>query len=100
MSDALDVVPIQAQYLDRDRVIRGSELEVEFSHMSHDGWSVFQVMGGDEPHWVGLSTGYRSANCDCGDFTYRQRICKHISAVLLRIGHLVMKEYLQGEFDE
>ena len=45
----------------------------------------YRVTGGDEPHWVDL---YNAAHprCDCGDHLWRERICKHILAALLREG--------------
>jgi len=45
----------------------------------------YQVWGGREPHWVDLYTR-RFPRCDCGDHLWRDRICKHILAVLLREG--------------
>lgn len=45
----------------------------------------YLVTGGAEPHWVDLYTR-RIPRCDCGDHLWRERICKHILAVLLREG--------------
>jgi len=45
----------------------------------------YQVWGGREPHWVDLYTR-RMPRCDCGDHIWRERVCKHILAVLLREG--------------
>lgn len=45
----------------------------------------YQVLGGDEPHWVDLATA-NQPRCDCGDHLWRERICKHILAALLREG--------------
>jgi hypothetical protein len=45
----------------------------------------YLVTGGAEPHWVDLYTR-RLPRCDCGDHLWRERICKHILAVLLREG--------------
>ena len=46
----------------------------------------YRVSGGSEPHWVDL---YNAAHprCDCGDHLWRERICKHILAALLREGN-------------
>lgn len=46
----------------------------------------YRVAGGTEPHWVDL---YNAAHprCDCGDHLWRERICKHILAALLREGN-------------
>lgn len=45
----------------------------------------YLVTGGAEPHWVDLYTR-RLPRCDCGDHLWRERVCKHILAVLLREG--------------
>lgn len=45
----------------------------------------YLVWGGREPHWVDLYTR-RMPRCDCGDHIWRERVCKHILAVLLREG--------------
>jgi hypothetical protein len=45
----------------------------------------YRVVGGREPHWVDLRTR-RIPRCDCGDHLWRDRVCKHILAVLLREG--------------
>lgn len=45
----------------------------------------YQVWGGREPHWVDLYTR-RLPRCDCGDHIWRERVCKHILAVMLREG--------------
>lgn len=37
-------------------------------------------------HWVDLYTA-RQPRCDCGDHLWRERICKHILAALLREGN-------------
>jgi len=46
----------------------------------------YRVSGGREPHWVDL---YNAAHprCDCGDHLWREQICKHILAALLREGN-------------
>ena len=45
----------------------------------------YEVLGGDHPHWVDLYTT-SVPRCDCGDHIWRDRICKHILAALLREG--------------
>src|SRR6478609_11809769 len=46
----------------------------------------YHFTGGAQDHWVDLYTaGY--PRCDCGDHLWRERICKHILAALLREGH-------------
>lgn len=49
------------------------------------GHGRYRVWGGREPHWVDLYTR-RMPRCDCGDHIWRERICKHILAVMLREG--------------
>jgi hypothetical protein len=45
----------------------------------------YHVVGGDHAHWVDLYTT-AIPRCDCGDHIWRERICKHILAALLREG--------------
>lgn len=45
----------------------------------------YLVTGGDEPHWVDLRERLLT-RCDCGDHLWRERICKHILAAMLREG--------------
>ena len=45
----------------------------------------YRVAGGAEPHWVDLYSA-QHPRCDCGDHLWRERICKHILAALLREG--------------
>ncbi len=49
------------------------------------GHGRYLVTGGNEPHWVDLYTR-RLPRCDCGDHLWRERVCKHILAVMLREG--------------
>lgn len=46
----------------------------------------YRVSGGDHDHWVDLTTRAHP-RCDCGDHLWRDRICKHILAALLREGN-------------
>jgi hypothetical protein len=50
------------------------------------GHGRYRVTGGSQVHWVDL---YSTAHprCDCGDHLWRERICKHILAALLREGN-------------
>lgn len=66
--------------VDRARLERSLTLEVE-----RYGWGRYLVTGGAEPHWVDLYTR-GIPRCDCGDHLWRERVCKHILAVLLREG--------------
>jgi DNA-binding phage protein len=43
-------------------------------------------MGGTHGHWVDLYTAHHP-RCDCGDHLWREQICKHILAALLREGN-------------
>lgn len=45
----------------------------------------YVVRGGREEHWVDLTTP-NTPRCDCGDHLWRDRVCKHILAALLREG--------------
>ena len=46
----------------------------------------YRVTGGSQDHWVDLYTASHP-RCDCGDHLWRERICKHILAALLREGN-------------
>ena len=46
----------------------------------------YHISGGDQEHWVDLYTA-TIPRCDCGDHLWRERICKHILAALLREGN-------------
>jgi hypothetical protein len=46
----------------------------------------YLVTGGTHEHWVDLYTASHP-RCDCGDHLWRERICKHILAALLREGN-------------
>jgi len=45
----------------------------------------YLVTGGQEQHWVDLRDP-ANPRCDCGDYLWRERTCKHILAALLREG--------------
>ncbi|HEV2146481.1 MAG TPA: SWIM zinc finger family protein [Longimicrobiaceae bacterium] len=64
-----------------DRLERCLEL-----HVQPTGPGRYRVTGGSEPHWVDLHT-LNQPRCDCGDHLWRERICKHILAALLREGN-------------
>ena len=51
----------------------------------------YRVSGGVEAHWVDLYTA-QYPRCDCADHLWREAICKHILAALLRDGN----EYVIG----
>ena len=50
------------------------------------GEGQYHVVGGDHEHWVDLYTA-SMPRCDCGDHLWREQICKHILAALLREGN-------------
>ena len=50
------------------------------------GHGRYRVLGGQHEHWVDLYTTSHP-RCDCGDHLWRERICKHILAALLREGN-------------
>ncbi len=64
-----------------DRLERSLRLQVKPT-----GPGRYRVTGGREPHWVDLYT-MNQPRCDCGDHLWRERICKHILAALLREGN-------------
>ena len=67
--------------VDLDRLERSLELTGE-----RIGHGRYRVTGGAQIHWVDL---YSTAHprCDCGDHLWREQICKHILAALLREGN-------------
>ncbi len=64
-----------------DRLERSLGLQVQPT-----GPGRYRVTGGSEAHWVDLYTTH-NPRCDCGDHLWRDRICKHILAALLREGN-------------
>lgn len=46
----------------------------------------YHVTGGEHDHWVDLYSASHP-RCDCGDHLWREQVCKHILAALLREGH-------------
>ncbi|HXE57321.1 MAG TPA: SWIM zinc finger family protein [Gemmatimonadales bacterium] len=61
--------------LERSLMLRGERV----------GEGRYRVTGGGQPHWVDLYTA-NHPRCDCGDHIWRDQICKHILAALLREG--------------
>lgn len=66
--------------VDLPRLERSLELEVKPT-----GRGRYRVSGGREAHWVDLYTR-NQPRCDCGDHLWREQVCKHILAALLREG--------------
>ena len=54
-------------------------------HAIHGAPGHYQITGGAQTHCVDLSTT-GVPRCDCGDHLWRDQICKHILAALLREG--------------
>ena len=67
---------IDLERLERSLQLRGERI----------GYGRYHVVGGDSDHWVDLYTTAHP-RCDCGDHLWRERICKHILAALLREGN-------------
>ncbi len=67
---------IDLERLERSLQLRGERV----------GRGRYRVVGGDADHWVDLYTTSHP-RCDCGDHLWRERICKHILAALLREGN-------------
>jgi len=79
--------------VDLDRLERSLRLE---GRRIGDGQ--YHVVGGDHEHWVDLYNA-STPRCDCGDHLWRERICKHILAALLREGNDVVVRALGPLFD-
>lgn len=45
----------------------------------------FMVQGGAQPHYLDLYDP-EHRRCDCEDHAWRERICKHLAAVLITLG--------------
>ena len=68
--------------VDLDRLERGVQLVAERSSFGR-----YRVTGGAGEHWVDLGATGAGPRCDCGDYLWRDRECKHILAALLHEGH-------------
>ena len=66
--------------MEMGRVERGVQLECEPL-----GDGRYRVTGGGTVHWVDL-VSHDHPRCDCGDYLWRNVICKHIIAARLREG--------------
>jgi uncharacterized Zn finger protein len=67
--------------VDPSRLERAIVLRAE-----REGHGRYRVLGGDQEHWVDLYTAAHP-RCDCGDHLWREAVCKHILAALLREGN-------------
>ena len=68
--------------VDLDRLERGVQLVAE-----RTGPRRYRVTGGAVEHWVDLGATGARPRCDCGDYLWRDRDCKHILAAMLREGN-------------
>jgi hypothetical protein len=68
--------------VDLDRLERGVQLVAE-----RTGQRRFRVTGGASEHWVDLGATGARPRCDCGDYLWRDRDCKHILAAMLHEGN-------------
>jgi len=66
--------------IDLDRLERSLQLRA-----TRSGAGRFRVEGGAHAHWVDLYTT-DLPRCDCADHLWREQVCKHILAALLREG--------------
>ena len=78
-------VPIDLSRLERSLELEGSRV----------GPGRYRVTGGVQPHWVDLFSA-ELPRCDCGDHLWREQICKHILAALLREGDERVLAALRG----
>ena len=67
--------------IDAERLERSLQLAGE-----RVGTGRYRVTGGAQDHWVDLYTTSHP-RCDCGDHLWREQLCKHILAALLREGN-------------
>jgi hypothetical protein len=78
-------VPIDLTRLERSLDLRGDRVAP----------GRYRVTGGSQTHWVDLFTA-SLPRCDCGDHLWREQICKHILAALLREGDERVLTALRG----
>lgn len=86
-------IDFDAAGVDLDRLERSLGLEAR-----RVGIGRYEIIGGDHPHWVDLYTA-SVPRCDCGDHIWRDRICKHILAALLREGNDTVVRALGALFE-
>jgi uncharacterized Zn finger protein len=67
--------------VDVERLERSLGLRAEAA-----GQGRYRIIGGETEHWVDLYTASHP-RCDCGDYLWRDRVCKHILAALMREGN-------------
>lgn len=77
---AQPVIDLETMGIDLDRLERSLPLRA-----ARAGPGQFRVDGGAHTHWVDLYTS-DLPRCDCADHLWRQQVCKHLLAALLREG--------------
>ena len=82
MQRELKTIDIQAA----DAVEFGRLERSLFLHAKQVGEGRYHISGGSTDHWVDLHNP-SFPRCDCGDHVWRERVCKHILAALLREGN-------------
>jgi hypothetical protein len=75
------MLDIDALGVDLDRLERGIGLRAVRMDRGR-----YHVTGGSTDHWVDLYSASHP-RCDCGDHLWREAVCKHILAALLREGN-------------
>ena len=77
-----------------DRLVRSLQLQA-----ARIAPGRYRISGGAQIHWVDLYTTSHP-RCDCGDHLWRDRVCKHILAALLREGDervlVALRELIDG----
>ena len=83
-------IDLQAAGIDLDRLERSLLLAGD-----RVGTGQYHVTGGAHDHWVDLYAA-QHPRCDCGDHLWRDQVCKHILAALLREGNPQVVSALRG----
>ena len=73
---------VPAAKIDLDRLERGVQLVCEKVDAGR-----YRVTGGAHEHWVDLGATGAGPKCDCGDYLWRDQVCKHILAAMLQEGN-------------
>ena len=76
---------VAAAMIDLDRLERGVELVC-----TKVGPGRYHVTGGAHEHWVDLGATGAGPRCDCGDYLWREEVCKHILAAMLQEGNITV----------
>jgi len=79
--ELLPVLDFEGPGADVARLERALGLRAE-----HVGYGRYRIVGGQSEHWVDLYSADHP-RCDCGDFLWRDTVCKHILAALMREGN-------------